>query len=331
MTMDIPKDVCRSVGGLYIDGVISLNEARKMLTLAPMKGGDELFYGEKKHELSRMTMPLNAKASAAAPYHKHNHYRGPHVHDSYPAHIHEPQGDLAGVYSFTANASVGDEDAGEADEGLGLRVVVGPGQGVFTPEQAQLVKAKVADMVDRHTDGYIEGVGAPTKTISAGDEDAAMPSVPTDVMLQPVRFSQQSVADAFRRALPGRKIAFGLKPNPHCDVQVLIVDDYYTALTREHWDAVMKAAKGPTGHKYIPNRYDCDNFGVQFAGWVGHEYSISMGVIIDGSGRHAYNCVLEAQPDGSVNVDWLEPQTDRIVRLGSNHHIMKTADWILLA
>tara|TARA_R110000824_G_scaffold148727_9_gene318616 strand:+ start:402 stop:869 length:468 start_codon:yes stop_codon:yes gene_type:complete len=74
--------------------------------------------------------------------------------------------------------------------------------------------------------------------------------------------------------------------------------------------------------KYIAEKYDCDNFAFSFKARMDRKFHLNnVGLVIDYSGGHAYNCVVFA--DGTAEL--FEPQTDKFVtsKIGSGKYICK--------
>ena len=107
----------------------------------------------------------------------------------------------------------------------------------------------------------------------------------------------------------------------HRGVHIYRLDTRYWALTQAGWDRVI-ADHGRDRTSYTPERYDCDDYAFAYKGSMGDEYRLNgVGLVIDWSGKHAYNCLVVApdDPGGLPEVHFLEPQTDGWVRVGPDH------------
>jgi len=74
--------------------------------------------------------------------------------------------------------------------------------------------------------------------------------------------------------------------------------------------------------KYVAEKYDCDNFAFSFKARMDRKFHLNnVGLVIDYSGGHAYNCVIFA--DGTAEL--FEPQTDKFVtsRIGTGQYVCK--------
>lgn len=131
------------------------------------------------------------------------------------------------------------------------------------------------------------------------------------------------LADALQTALPDG-VPLSVYGGIDTGVQVLFADSRYYCLQQEGWDAILKQTVDK--NKYVPERFDCDKFARWWDGEVGHNYEVNgKGIVLDFSGSHAYNVVFVW--DGnikspSVKARFMEPQENKFVELGSNHHIL---------
>ena len=86
--------------------------------------------------------------------------------------------------------------------------------------------------------------------------------------------------------------------------------------------------------EYRPESRDCDNFAIALTGQLGHRLGANgVGLIVDGSGNHAYACLLVSDPDGGIRVTLVEPQSDGTVRLGDRlggHEAYKAEEGFIL-
>ena len=119
------------------------------------------------------------------------------------------------------------------------------------------------------------------------------------------QFSEAQVAQAFAEA----QLAPG--------IQHIALDTRYWALPADEWDKLI-AAKGEDKRAYTPERYDCDDFGFSFKGEMCDLYAINgIGLVLDWSGRHCYNCLLVVGTDVNhpLELHFLEPQQDKWIRV----------------
>jgi len=80
--------------------------------------------------------------------------------------------------------------------------------------------------------------------------------------------------------------------------------------------------------KYVAEKYDCDNFAFSFKARMDRKFHLNnVGLVVDYSGGHAYNCVVFS--DGTAEL--FEPQSDRFVtsRMGTGQYVC-TEGFILL-
>lgn len=134
-------------------------------------------------------------------------------------------------------------------------------------------------------------------------------------------FSASAVYKAIAAALP-EHITIGLYGQPQdADVRVLLTDERYYAIDKAAWADVLKAM--PPRNKYLAERYDCDAYSRWFFGYIAHTYEINaLGMCVDFSGHHAYNLICVWDGADGLSVEFVEPQLDKVVPLGSNHHIL---------
>lgn len=71
--------------------------------------------------------------------------------------------------------------------------------------------------------------------------------------------------------------------------------------------------------KYIAESGDCDDFAIALAGVTRNRFRYGgIGIVIDYSGRHAYNCAMIHDPDNpdQVGLIFIEPQSDGLIKKG---------------
>ena len=93
------------------------------------------------------------------------------------------------------------------------------------------------------------------------------------------------------------------------------LDSRFQALSRKVWEQILAYYLVDLEH-YISEHCDYDNFAVCLAGDVAQRWDINgIGIVIDVSARHAYNCVL-SDDGGRLDLLTFEPQTDGVVVRG---------------
>lgn len=108
--------------------------------------------------------------------------------------------------------------------------------------------------------------------------------------------NNQSLADLFRES-------------PLRELQLAPLDSRYRVVDIDTWKLIL-AYNGVDAEKYKSEEFDCDNFAVCLSGDVAQRWHLnSVGIVVDFSAQHAYNCVVT--PDGIFVV---EPQTDQVFR-----------------
>ena len=116
-----------------------------------------------------------------------------------------------------------------------------------------------------------------------------------------------------------------------------LLDQTFTALPASIWDKVL-AWSDVDAVQYVSERRDCDNFAVALAGQIGLRLRVNgVGVVVDYSGRHAYNVLLVGDQlvGGPLELKarLIEPQSDRTVNVGdklSGHEAYKAAEGFIL-
>ena len=89
------------------------------------------------------------------------------------------------------------------------------------------------------------------------------------------------------------------------------LDSRYRAVDMKTWELII-AYNDVDEEKYKSEHFDCDNFAVCFAGEVAQKWDINgVGIVIDFSAQHAYNCLILADKFGNIKIISFEPQADR--------------------
>ena len=97
------------------------------------------------------------------------------------------------------------------------------------------------------------------------------------------------------------------------NLQVLCLDSIYRAIPIDVWELIVGRSRLDR-RSYKPNFFDCDDFAKIFWAMCSKQFEINgCGFVADFSGGHAYNVLLVVEPDRSLDLAWLEPQTDLIM------------------
>jgi len=84
------------------------------------------------------------------------------------------------------------------------------------------------------------------------------------------------------------------------------LDSKYWTCTRLDFDAIIKW-DWTDNKKYVAEKYDCENFAFSFKARMDRKFNLNnVGLVVDYSGSHAYNCVVFS--DGTAEL--FEPQSD---------------------
>ena len=95
-------------------------------------------------------------------------------------------------------------------------------------------------------------------------------------------------------------------------LQIVPLDDVYYCVNEFTALEILKKSRIDK-KRYANDRYDCDDYAFALKGEIGRRYSLnSVGLIIDYSGHHAYNCMIVSD-FGKPKVIYIEPQTDEVV------------------
>lgn len=85
------------------------------------------------------------------------------------------------------------------------------------------------------------------------------------------------------------------------------LDSKYWCCSRLDFDAIIKW-DWTNNKRYVSEKYDCDNFAFSFKARMDRRFHLNnVGLVVDYSGGHAYNCVVFS--DGTAEL--FEPQGDR--------------------
>lgn len=97
-----------------------------------------------------------------------------------------------------------------------------------------------------------------------------------------------------------------------------LLDTKYWVCSRLDFEAIIQW-DWTDKKKYVAEKYDCDNFAFSFKARMDRKFHLNnVGLVIDYSGGHAYNCVVFS--DGTAEL--FEPQSDRFVtdRIGTGQY-----------
>ena len=169
--------------------------------------------------------------------------------------------------------------------------------------------------------------------VSTAKLEMAATLAPDADLLQRVR--------AARVTVTAQAVSDALRASPLARLSLSFLDRTYTALPMEVWAEILEWSDVDRVG-YVSESRDCDNFAVALAGQVGLRFGVNgCGIVVDYSGKHAYNMLLVSTPDADgdgspdLAIALVEPQTDRLPqvgdRLGRNEAYRASRGWILLA
>lgn len=145
----------------------------------------------------------------------------------------------------------------------------------------------------------------------------------------------EAIAKFWDGAIPftSDQVQTAINESPLQHLQLIMVDRTYYCLPDKLCTEMLNHI-GTNHIKYIAERFDCDNFSSYFKAVAALNYGTnSVGMILDISGQHSYNCILTCIDSSSpVEVKEVEPQTDQfIVKYpDAEHHYAGTSGVILL-
>ena len=129
--------------------------------------------------------------------------------------------------------------------------------------------------------------------VGYGDYNTTMPrkrsinlwTVKSNVRREQKSYSRDEVAEAFA-------------DSPLSELDIYLLDTYYRALPKRVWDMMLSWSQVDK-LRYSRNVRDCDDFASIFRAEVlKNLYVNGIALVIDYSGRHAYNCVLVVSDGG---------------------------------
>ena len=116
-------------------------------------------------------------------------------------------------------------------------------------------------------------------------------------------------ADEVRHAL---EVAIGSD-----GVQVICLDSEYKVVPEAEMMDVVRATRTSV-EQYVPEYHDCDSFARELWARIPNQSGLnSVAMVIDFSGKHAYNAIVVAKGESDVAVKFVEPQADAEFKLHS--------------
>lgn len=96
-------------------------------------------------------------------------------------------------------------------------------------------------------------------------------------------------------------------------MQELPLDSRYKILPMETWWRFLRWS-GVNNLKYVPDFLDCDDFAFILKAECHRELQVNgIGLVIDFSGQHAYNCIGVDEGSGKIGIATIEPQNDQLI------------------
>ncbi len=93
-------------------------------------------------------------------------------------------------------------------------------------------------------------------------------------------------------------------------LRVVCYDTKFTALPIGVWEEILEWSDIDQP-KYVESQTDCDNFALALSGQLSLRLGVNgVGVVLDESGGHAYNCILVKRGLDQVEIEAVEPQKD---------------------
>ena len=83
--------------------------------------------------------------------------------------------------------------------------------------------------------------------------------------------------------------------------------------------------------QYKAEFFDCDDFAAILYARTRELYEVNgCGLVIDASGRHAYNVLLVVDSAGRLGRAWLEPQSDLIMTVSPRAGVYKLEEGVII-
>ena len=112
--------------------------------------------------------------------------------------------------------------------------------------------------------------------------------------------------------LTGQQIEAAVRASGGRNFQIMRLDRSFWTCTLEDWKEIIEQTEVDEV-RYVAERTDCDDFAVALKGLVALKYGINaIGMVVDITGKHAYNIIVVSNADGTFSAHALEPQTDQI-------------------
>ena len=146
--------------------------------------------------------------------------------------------------------------------------------------------------------------------------DNAPPPPPKPVPLPTQALRARIEAD--RVDVTPQQVATAMRMSDIRGLQAKLLDGKsYTALSMETWMAILEWSDVDRVI-YVAEQRDCDNFAIALAGQVALRLGVNgVGIVLDYSGGHAYNCLLvKDTAKGGCYLRLVEPQSDRMPQVG---------------
>lgn len=114
------------------------------------------------------------------------------------------------------------------------------------------------------------------------------------------------------KTVSGAELTEAWKASQLSKLGLWYLDSRFRALPLATWKQVL-AYNTVDKSRYKSDHFDCDNFAICLAGDAAQRWGVNgIGIVIDISAGHAYNCVL-TYDDGKLDLQIVEPQTDELI------------------
>lgn len=109
------------------------------------------------------------------------------------------------------------------------------------------------------------------------------------------------------------EVVAALNASPLAALEDVPVDNRYWGASAAAWRGMLDYT-GVDERRYVSDSFDCDNFAVLFSALVADKFDINgVGIVVDGSGGHAYCSILIVMPKRKLSIGIVEPQNKRYV------------------
>lgn len=93
----------------------------------------------------------------------------------------------------------------------------------------------------------------------------------------------------------------------------ILLDSKYLVVGYETWLNIISRNQVDK-RTYKPQHFDCDDFAKIMYAYSSKEFEVNTcGLVLDWSGRHAYNLIICLDPQGELRLTFFEPQSDRFL------------------